>query len=123
MEKKIEIEISLPKSPQFLPVWDNWVDKIIIDHRIPTFLVELLEYCIKSYIPLNKPFKFSSDLEDLLNDKVIPLVSYHVLRKYRLSYTKLIVVRRLNNLVISPELNTKYFDIFSIEDKIEIDEK
>lgn len=123
MEKKIEIEISLPKSPQFLPVWDNWVDKIIIDHRIPTFLVELLEYCIKGYIPLNKPFKFSSDLEDLLNDKVIPLVSYHVLRKYRLSYTKLIVVRRLNNLVISPELNTKYFDIFSIEDEIEIDEK
>lgn len=123
MEKKIEIEISLPKSPQFLPVWDNWVDKIIIDHRIPTFLVELLEYCIKGSIPLNKSFKFSSDLENLLNDQVIPWVSYHVLRKYRLSYTKLIVVRRLNNLVISPELNTKYFDIFSIEDEIEIDEK
>ena len=118
IKDKVEIEIYLPRSNEILPVWDNWVDKIVIDHRIPTFLGELLEHRIRDFIPLNEPFKFSSDLKGLLNGYVIPWVSYYVLRKYRLSYTKLIVVRILNNLVISPELNTKYFDIFSIENEI-----
>lgn len=80
------------------PVWDSYIEKIIIRGYIPSFISVLLATKINNRLSVpvkfsNKPFQ--GEISNIIRD-----TSVEVYRRHGLTYTKLSISRHQNNLVI-----------------------
>lgn len=97
-----DIEIILRKASdeekQSIPVWDAYIEKVIIDGSIPSLLRDILSGKIKNLVSF--PQKFSSQLKGNIENEISSLEEY-VYRKHDLTFTKLRVVREHYSLRIT----------------------
>ena len=98
-----DIEIILRKASdeekQLIPVWDAYIEKVIIDGNIPSLLRDKLTGKINN---LTQGFtqKFSGQLKGNIENEISSLEEY-VYRKHDLTFTKLRVVREHYSLRIT----------------------
>ncbi len=98
-----DIEIILRKASdeekQSIPVWDAYIEKVIIDGNIPSLLRDKLTGKINN---LTQGFtqKFSGQLKGKIENEISSLEEY-VYRKHDLTFTKLRVVREHYSLRIT----------------------
>lgn len=98
-----DIEIILRKASdeekQSIPVWDAYIEKVIIDRNIPSLLRDKLTGKINN---LTQGFtqKFSGQLKGNIENEILSLEEY-VYRKHDLTFTKLRVVREHHSLRIT----------------------
>ena len=98
-----DIEIILRKASdeekQSIPVWDAYIEKVIIDGNIPSLLRDKLTGKINN---LTQGFtqKFSGQLKGNIENEILSLEEY-VYRKHDLTFTKLRVVREHYSLRIT----------------------
>lgn len=111
--RRTDIEIILPgvtyQEKMAIPVWDAYIEKVVIDGDIPSLISDRLCGGIKSMIN-GYPQKFSGQLkgsiENILNDTEV-----YIYKKYRITYSKLTVKRKGYYLMISTKPD-KPFDIW-----------
>lgn len=111
--KRTNIEIIIPSATyqqkNDIPVWDAYIEKVVIDGDIPSLISDRLCGGIKSMLN-GYPQKFSGQLkgsiENILNDTEV-----YIYKKYRITYSKLTVKRKGYYLMISTKPD-KPFDIW-----------
>ena len=111
--RRTDIDIILPyvtyQEKMTIPVWDAYIEKVVIDGDIPSLISHRLYECIKSMIN-GYPQKFSGQLkgniENLLND-----IEVSIYKKYGITYSKLTVKRKGYYLMISTKPDQS-FDIW-----------
>lgn len=98
-----DIEIILRKASdeekQSIPVWDTYIEKVIIDGNIPSLLRDKLTGKI-IYLTQRFTQKFSGQLKGNIENEILSLEEY-VYRKHDLTFTKLRVVREHYSLRIT----------------------
>ena len=111
--KRNSIEIILPNVTQDqkrdIPVWDAYIEKVVIDEDIPRLITDRISHKINSMIN-GYPQKFSGQLkgniENLLNETEVSIY-----KKYGITYSKLMVKRDWYYLLISTKPDQP-FDIW-----------
>lgn len=111
--RRTDIEIILPgvtyQQKNDIPVWDAYIEKVVINGDIPSLISHRLYEGIKSMIN-GYPQKFSGQLkgsiENLLNETEVSIY-----KKYGITYSKLRVKRDGYYLLISTKPD-KPFDIW-----------
>lgn len=111
--RRTDIDIILPyvtyQEKMTIPVWDAYIEKVVIDGDIPSLISHRLCEGIKSMIN-GYPQKFSGQLkgniENLLND-----IEVSIYKKYGITYSKLTVKRKGYCLMISTKPDQP-FDIW-----------
>lgn len=111
--RRTNIEIILPgvtyQENNDIPVWDAYIEKVVIDGDIPRLITDRISGKINSMIN-GYPQKFSGQLkgsiENILNDTEV-----YIYKKYRITYSKLTVKRKEYYLLISTKPD-KPFDIW-----------
>lgn len=111
--KRTNIEIIIPSATyqqnNDIPVWDAYIEKVVIDGDIPSLISDRLCGGIKSMLN-GYPQKFSGQLkgsiENILND-----IEVYIYKKYRITYSKLTVKRKGYYLMISTKPDQP-FDIW-----------
>lgn len=111
--KKTDIDIIISnvtyQQKKDIPVWDAYIEKVVIDGDIPSLISDRLCGGIKSMIN-GYPQKFSGQLkgsiENLLNETEV-----YIYKKYGITYSKLRVKRDWYYLMISTEPDQP-FDIW-----------
>lgn len=111
--KRTDIDIILPgvtyQEKMSIPVWDAYIEKVVIDGDIPRLITDRLCGWINSMIN-GYPQKFSGQLkgsiENLLNETEV-----YIYKKYGITYSKLTVKRKGYYLMISTKPD-KPFDIW-----------
>ena len=92
-----------------IPVWDAYIEKVVIDGDIPRLIIDRISGKINSMIN-GYPQKFSGQLkgsiENILNDTEV-----YIYKKYRITYSKLTVKRKEYYLLISTKPDQP-FDIW-----------
>jgi hypothetical protein len=111
--KRNSIEIILPNVTQEqkrdIPVWDAYIEKVVIDGDIPRLITDRISHKINSMIN-GYPQKFSGQLkgniENLLNETEVSIY-----KKYGITYSKLRVKRDGYYLLVSTKPDQP-FDIW-----------
>lgn len=111
--KRNSIEIILPNVTQEqkrdIPVWDAYIEKVVIDEDIPRLITDRISHKINSMIN-GYPQKFSGQLkgniENLLNETEVSIY-----KKYGITYSKLRVKRDGYYLLVSTKPDQP-FDIW-----------
>ena len=111
--KRTNIEIIIPSATyqqkNDIPVWDAYIEKVVIDGDIPSLISDRISGKINSMIN-GYPQKFSGQLkgniENLLNETEVSIY-----KKYGITYSKLRVKRDGYYLLISTKPD-KPFDIW-----------
>ena len=111
--RRTDIEIILPgvtyQEKMAIPVWDAYIEKVVIDGDIPSLISDRISGKINSMIN-GCPQKFSGQLkgniENLLNETEVSIY-----KKYGITYSKLRVKRDGYYLLISTKPD-KPFDIW-----------
>lgn len=111
--RRTDIEIILPgvtyQEKMAIPVWDAYIEKVVIDGDIPRLITDRISGKINSMIN-GYPKKFSGQLkgsiENILNDTEV-----YIYKKYGITYSKLRVKRDGYYLLISTKPD-KPFDIW-----------
>jgi len=111
--KRNSIEIILPNVTQEqkrdIPVWDAYIEKVVIDEDIPRLITNRISHKINSMIN-GYPQKFSGQLkgniENLLNETEVSIY-----KKYGITYSKLRVKRDGYYLLVSTKPDQP-FDIW-----------
>lgn len=111
--RRTDIDIIIPSATyqqkNDIPVWDAYIEKVVIDGDIPSIISDRLCGGIKSMIN-GYPQKFSGQLkgsiENLLNDTEV-----YIYKKYGITYSKLTVKRKGYYLMISTKPDQP-FDIW-----------
>lgn len=111
--RRTDIDIIIPSATYQqkgdIPVWDAYIEKVVIDGDIPSLISDRISGKINSMIN-GCPQKFSGQLkgniENLLNETEVSIY-----KKYGITYSKLRVKRDWYYLLISTEPD-KPFDIW-----------
>ena len=111
--RRTDIEIILPgvtyQEKMAIPVWDAYIEKVVIDGDIPSLISDRISGKINSMIN-GCPQKFSGQLkgniENLLNETEVSIY-----KKYGITYSKLRVKRDGYYLLISTKPDQP-FDIW-----------
>lgn len=111
--RRTDIEIILPgvtyQEKMAIPVWDAYIEKVVIDGDIPRLITDRISGKINSMIN-GYPQKFNGQLkcniENLLNETEVSIY-----KKYGITYSKLVVKRKEYYLLISTKPD-KSFDIW-----------
>lgn len=110
--RRINTEIILPRvsdqEKKDIPVWDAYIEKVILDGDIPSLIVDKIYGKIKNLVSF--PQKFSGQLKGNIENEILSLEEY-VYRKHDLTFTKLRVVREHYSLKITTAKG-KTFDIW-----------
>lgn len=111
--RRINTEIILPRASdqekKDIPVWDAYIEKVILDGDIPILVMDKLSGKINSLVN-GYPQKFSGQLmgniENILTDTEVDIY-----KKYGITYSKLRVKRENYDLVVTTNQDQS-FDIW-----------
>ena len=111
--KRNNTEIILPRvsdqEKRDIPVWDAYIENIIIDGDIPSLILDRRSGKINSLIN-GQPQKFSSRLKGNI-ENIITETEVNLYKKYGIVYSKLRVKRESHDLVITTNRDQS-FDIW-----------
>ena len=111
--KRNNTEIILPRvsdqEKRDIPVWDAYIENIIIDGDIPSLILDRLSGKINSLIN-GQTKKFSSRLKGNI-ENIITETEVNLYKKYGIVYSKLRVKRESHDLVITTNRDQS-FDIW-----------
>lgn len=111
--RRTDIDIIIPSATyqqkNDIPVWDAYIEKVVIDGDIPSLISDRISGKINSMIN-GYPQKFSGQLkgsiENILNETEVSIY-----KKYGITYSKLVVKRKEYYLMISTKPDQP-FDIW-----------
>ena len=108
-DTEIILKMVSDEEKQSIPVWDAYIEKVIIDGNIPSLLRDKLTGKINN---LTQGFtqKFNGQLKGNIENEILSLEEY-VYRKHDLTFTKLRVVREHYSLRITTAKG-QHFDIW-----------
>lgn len=111
--RRTDIEIFLPgvtyQEKMAIPVWDAYIEMVVIDGDIPSLISDRLCGGIKSMIngyPQKLSGQLKGSIENLLNDTEV-----YIYKKYGITYSKLMVKRKGYYLLVSTKPDQP-FDIW-----------
>lgn len=111
--RRINTEIILPRASdqekKDIPVWDAYVEKVILDGDIPSLIVDKIYGKINSLISgCSQKFsgKLKGNIENILTD-----IEVDIYKRYGITYSKLRVKRENYDLVVTTNQDQS-FDIW-----------
>lgn len=111
--RRINTEIILPRASdqekKEIPVWDAYIEKVILDGDIPSLVRDKLSGKINCLIQ-GFPQKFSGQLKGYI-ENLINKAEVNIYNKHRLTYSKLRVKREGYDLVVTTNQDQS-FDIW-----------
>lgn len=109
-KRRDNIEIVLPRPSkedmERIPVWDAFIDKVIIDESIPSLISDMIVTGVSGQWPQKFSGQLKGTLENTLNH-----IEKTIYNRYHITYSKLRVIREGYSLFITTQPD-QYFDIW-----------